>query len=61
MARVLFRCDQCTYEEWRDASESVSLCPVCGYLRWEAVAAAEPEPAAEDAAPPPPTASGDAE
>lgn len=38
MARVLFRCDQCTYEEWRDAAETVSLCPVCGYMRWEAVA-----------------------
>lgn len=44
MARALFQCDQCTYEEWRDASESVTLCPVCGYMRWEMVAtAADPE------------------
>lgn len=47
MPRALFRCDQCTWEEWRDATESVTLCPVCGYMRWEVVAEA-PSAAADE-------------
>jgi hypothetical protein len=42
---VLFRCDQCTYEEWREATQEPWLCPVCGWMRWTAIAtdeAAEP-------------------
>lgn len=42
-----FSCDQCTYEEWRDIDDTVSLCPVCGYMRWGVVATA-PEPSPPD-------------
>jgi len=35
---VLFRCDQCSYEEWREAHEEPWLCVVCGNMRWGVVA-----------------------
>jgi len=35
---VLFGCDQCAYEEWRDATQEPWLCPVCGGMRWTRVA-----------------------
>ena len=36
---ILYRCDQCTHEEWREAGQEPWLCVVCGYMRWEAIAA----------------------
>ena len=35
---ILYRCDQCTHEEWREAGQEPWLCVVCGYMRWEAIA-----------------------
>lgn len=40
---ALYRCDQCGYEEWRRLGEEPWLCLVCGWMRWELVATAEPE------------------
>ena len=37
----LYRCDRCTYEEWRAAGGQVELCPACGYMRWEEVAGSD--------------------
>jgi ribosomal protein L37AE/L43A len=38
---ILYRCDQCSHEEWRSAGQEPWLCVVCGYMRWEAVAESE--------------------
>ena len=35
---ILYRCDQCTHEEWREEGQEPWLCVVCGYMRWEAIA-----------------------
>ena len=35
---ILYRCDQCTHEEWREEGQEPWLCVVCGYMRWGAVA-----------------------
>jgi hypothetical protein len=48
---VLFRCDQCRYEEWREASQEPWLCPVCGGMRWERVTTDEPEERSSGQAP----------
>lgn len=34
----LFRCHQCSYEEWRPEDREPWLCLVCGYMRWSAIA-----------------------
>ena len=34
----LFRCDQCSHEEWRPEEQEPWLCLVCGYMRWGVVA-----------------------
>ena len=47
---VLFRCDQCTYEEWREATQEPWLCPVCGWMRWARIATDETEDSADGAA-----------
>lgn len=36
--QVLFRCDQCRYEEWWPEEQEPWLCLVCGYMRWGRVA-----------------------
>lgn len=36
--QVLFECDQCANQEWRDESQEPWLCPVCGNMRWGVVA-----------------------
>ncbi len=33
----LFRCDQCSYEEWRSEEQEPWLCLVCGNMRWGVV------------------------
>ncbi len=35
---ILYRCDQCTHEEWREEGQEPWLCVVCGYMRWGAIA-----------------------
>jgi len=45
---ILYRCDQCSYEEWREAGQEPWLCVVCGYMRWGAVAEAESPPGVDD-------------
>jgi hypothetical protein len=39
---ILYRCDQCTHEEWRQEGQEPWLCVVCGYMRWEAIASEAP-------------------
>ena len=34
----LFRCHQCSYEEWRPEGQDPWLCVVCGYMMWTVVA-----------------------
>jgi len=36
---ILYRCDQCTHEEWREEWQEPWLCVVCGYMRWQEIAA----------------------
>lgn len=45
---VLFECDQCAHQEWRDESQEPWLCPVCGNMRWS-VAATRPDDGEEGA------------
>jgi hypothetical protein len=45
---ILYRCDQCSHEEWREAGQEPWLCIVCGYMRWEAVAEAGSSTGEED-------------
>ena len=35
---ILYRCDQCTHEEWREEGQEPWLCVVCGYMRWAVIA-----------------------
>ena len=35
---VLYRCHQCSYEEWREADQEIWLCLVCGWMLWSVVA-----------------------
>jgi hypothetical protein len=35
--KVLFRCDQCAHEEWRERDQEPWLCVVCGWMRWQVV------------------------
>lgn len=37
----LYRCDQCSHEEWRALGEEPWLCAVCGWMRWELLATAD--------------------
>jgi len=39
----LFRCDQCSYEEWRPEEQEPWLCLVCGNMRWGVVGDDEDE------------------
>lgn len=46
--KALYRCDQCSYEEWRRLGEEPWLCVVCGWMRWELVATAAEAGADDD-------------
>jgi len=48
---ILFRCDQCSHEEWREADQEPWLCAVCGWMRWSVIATDEPDATDEPGGP----------
>jgi len=52
--KVLFECDQCAYQEWREEQQEPWPCVVCGWVRWQIVAREQEDESAESPSPPEP-------